>query len=214
MIEQWENKIIQGDCREVLKQMPDGNLVIITDPVWPNAHPDLKGFYRPFKLFKEAAKEFPRIARRVIIHLGCDSDPRFLAGIPPSLEFKRIINLRYARPSYHGRLLRDRDVAYVFGDLPQSRPGLRVMPGEFTHTKHNAFKPEHPCPRQLSHVKWLVSKYTEEDDIILDPFAGAGTTGVAAFLLNRKYIMIEIEKKFCEEAKRYLNRAAEQLQLC
>jgi len=209
----YVNKIIQGDCRDVMKGMPDERLVIITDPVWPNVHPDLIGLENSFVLFARAAKHFPRIAKRVIIQLGCDSDPRFLFGIPAALEFKRVVSLRYARPSYHGRLLRDRDMAYIFGDLPQSRPGLRVMPGEFTHTKHNAFKPEHPCPRQLSHVKWLVSKYTEEDDIILDPFAGAGTTGVAAFLLDRKYICIEIEKRFCEEAERYLVRAAEQLKL-
>jgi len=211
--EDYVNAVIHGDCREIMKEIPEENLVIITDPVWPNANPALLGSERPYKLFKEAAMHFPRIAKRVIIHLGCTSDPRFLIGLPSEMKFLRNIHLRYAQPSFVGRILWGNDTAYVFGEPPKSRPGHHLLPGEYTHTNSKEMKVDHPNARRLSHVKFIVSKYTEENDIILDPFAGAGTTGVAAFLLDRKYILIEIVKKYCEEAERYITRAAEQLKL-
>jgi acetyl-CoA carboxylase carboxyltransferase component len=40
--------------------------------------------------------------------------------------------------------------------------------------------------------------FSQKGDTILDPFSGSGTTGIAANLLNRKYIGIEQDKKFVE----------------
>jgi len=40
-----------------------------------------------------------------------------------------------------------------------------------------------------------------EDRVIIDPFAGSGTTAVACEILKRDYIMIEIDKDYCEIIK-------------
>jgi modification methylase len=53
----------------------------------------------------------------------------------------------------------------------------------------------HPTPRRLQHVKWLVHQFS--DDQVMDPFMGSGTTAVAAKLLNRHFIGIEIAEKYC-----------------
>ena len=37
----------------------------------------------------------------------------------------------------------------------------------------------HPCPKPIGWAKWLISHFTKENDFILDPFAGSGTTCLA-----------------------------------
>jgi site-specific DNA-methyltransferase (adenine-specific) len=57
---------------------------------------------------------------------------------------------------------------------------------------------EHPAvfPKELPYR--LIKLYTWDGDVVLDPFAGSGTTLVVGVELNRKVIGIEIEKRFCE----------------
>jgi len=54
-------------------------------------------------------------------------------------------------------------------------------------------------PRALP--EWFIKLFTQEGDVVLDPFAGSGTTAVAAAALRRHYIGIEILEEFCEVAE-------------
>ena len=194
--------IYHGDCREVLPSLGPVDTVL-TDPVWPNnSVEEFKGF-DPVKLLTETL-ELCR-ADRLVIHLGCDSDPRLLAAVPSRFEFARVCWLRFARPNYKGRLLNGSEVAYVFGPpLPASRfpgrqhlqPGESPTEGEKTCTTANGRFPGHPCPRRLQHVQWLASYFA--GDTILDPFSGIGTTLLAAKNLGRTAIGIEINESYCE----------------
>lgn len=62
----------------------------------------------------------------------------------------------------------------------------------------------HPTPKPLALLTRVVSDFTDEGDTILDPFAGSGTTGVAAKLNGRKAILIEREEKYCAVAAKRL----------
>lgn len=66
------------------------------------------------------------------------------------------------------------------------------------------FKRYHPTQKNLELMKEIVAIHTNENDIVFDPFAGSGSTGVACKLLNRNFIGIELDKKYFEIAKERL----------
>jgi len=70
----------------------------------------------------------------------------------------------------------------------------------FDHMKeHGAgagIRQEHPTTKPIALMCELVSLFTDPDDVILDPFAGSGTTGVAALRLGRRAILIEKDPAF------------------
>jgi site-specific DNA-methyltransferase (adenine-specific) len=64
---------------------------------------------------------------------------------------------------------------------------------------------KHPTQKPFELLKRIVLASTNENDIIIDPFCGSGTTGVACqSLKNRLFIGIEIEREYCELAKKRL----------
>ena len=66
--------------------------------------------------------------------------------------------------------------------------------GEKEHGKH-------PTQKPLDLLKRIVLASTAENAIVLDPFCGSGTTGLACKCLNnRAFIGIEIEKTYCDIA--------------
>lgn len=59
----------------------------------------------------------------------------------------------------------------------------------------------HPTQKPIKVMEWIIKRLTNENDTILDPFAGSGSTGVAALNLNRKFIGIELDKNYFNMAK-------------
>lgn len=208
--------IYNADCRQILPliEQPD---TCIVDPVWPNSvFPNVAD---PQQLFAEACALLS--VERLVVHLGCRSDPRFLAAVPSRYPYLRTCWLRYAHPSYVGRVLMGADVAYAFGEAPPSRKGRHLLPGEVTaskndtklqHTKRGtgtfgttdfAALP-HPAPRRSEHLAWLVRTFV--DVAVIDPFAGTGTTLAAAKTLGIPAVGIEIEERYCEIAASRLSQ--------
>ena len=65
---------------------------------------------------------------------------------------------------------------------------------------------DHPTVKPLELMKYLVRLVTPKDGLVLDPFAGTGTTGEAAILENRKYYLIEKTKKYIPVINKRLNK--------
>ncbi len=66
----------------------------------------------------------------------------------------------------------------------------------------------HPTQKPLRLVRRALLASTRVGDLVLDPFCGSGTTGVAAKELGRFFVGAELEEEFCELAARRV-RAAE-----
>lgn len=62
----------------------------------------------------------------------------------------------------------------------------------------------HPAPFPLELAKRVISLYSYAGDAVLDPFAGSGTTLVAAKEMGRTYVGYEVEPKYCEIASERL----------
>ena len=57
---------------------------------------------------------------------------------------------------------------------------------------------EHPAKMNIHLLEFLIERYTREGDVVLDPLAGTGNTGILASLHNRNAILVELEKKFVD----------------
>jgi site-specific DNA-methyltransferase (adenine-specific) len=84
------------------------------------------------------------------------------------------------------------------------------MPKKYTVINHGFItdikeqKRLHPTQKPLLLMQKIVIDFTQPNDLILDPFCGSGTTCVAAKMLGRRYIGIDISEKYCEIARQRL----------
>ena len=56
----------------------------------------------------------------------------------------------------------------------------------------------HPTQKPIVLMRWVLTHTTNQDDLICDPYAGSGSTLVAAKDLGRKVIGIELDEQYCE----------------
>jgi len=59
----------------------------------------------------------------------------------------------------------------------------------------------HPCQKPVPLLERLIEIFTDENDVVIDPCAGSGTTLLAAANLRRRAYGFEVNKKFCKAAK-------------
>jgi len=71
----------------------------------------------------------------------------------------------------------------------------------------------HPTVKPLALMRWLVKLVAQPGDVVLDPFMGSGTTGVACAEEGREFIGIEREAEYVEIARRRIEAASAQERL-
>ena len=188
-IKEFENKIICGDCLEIMKEIPDNSVdCVITDPPygigkaeWDEKYP--KGF----------EKECLRIAKTVAIMCGMWAIPQCIKELKDNylgMIAMRNLNGMTFSPLGFGNWI----PVIIAGERPKS--GQDYL--EFSIREK---KPNHPSPKQIECMKKLIDRISNESDIILDPFLGSGTTAVACKQLNRHFIGIEINPEYCKIAE-------------
>ena len=75
-------------------------------------------------------------------------------------------------------------------------------------TAKERIKYNHPTVKPIELIKRVITNSSKEGDTILDPFAGTGTTSLAAYSLNRNSVNIEINSDYYNTMKtRFINEA-------
>ncbi len=81
-----------------------------------------------------------------------------------------------------------------------------VYPTNVLHLATECSNKDHSAAFPLELPSWFIRLFTEEEDVVLDPFLGSGTTALAALSLNRKYIGIELNKEYYQRSLKLIEK--------
>jgi len=108
---------------------------------------------------------------------------------------KRDRKSKYLAKDYGGK----KAILHPFGSL------VSDVWTDIHRIKHNKYRDEHPCQLPIHLLERIILMSTDENDIVLDPFNGTGTTAIAAKRLGRKYIGIELDSEYVEITRKKLD---------
>ena len=230
-IEEMLNKVICGDCLEVMKDIPDKSVdMILTDPPYNVSRPnnfktmgsacrqgmDFGEWDKEFNLI-DYIKELPRVLKEnsnVIIFNAWENLQEIKQSCKENnIIIKRCLVLNKSNPAPFNR-----DRMFV-NDVEFALWGVYNSKNKPTAWTFNREKPLekcvinttvqssklHPTMKDIKVIEYLVKLLSNENDLVLDPFAGSGTTGVACKNLNRNYILIEKEPEYIDIINKRLN---------
>lgn len=100
--------------------------------------------------------------------------------------------------SFEEQIILGRD----FGQDQRNNP-YKIRPVK----RHNL----HPTVKPIALMAYLVTLGSREGDLVLDPFCGTGTTGLASVILNRRSVGIEVDDHFCKIAEQRLRYYEERM---
>lgn len=89
----------------------------------------------------------------------------------------------------------------VYGKDPFLADGKGRRPDTFFQRENFVQRSIHPCPKPTNVMEWIIDRVSRENETILDPFMGSGTTGEACIKLNRKFFGIELSPEYFSIAK-------------
>ena len=240
-IQKYLNKIIQGDCLEVMKGLPDKSIDMIlcdlpygtTACSWDTIIP----FEPLWEQYKRIIKDNGAIVlmgtqpfTSVLIMSNLDmfkytwvwnkkavSNP-FLGKIQPLRITEDICIFSKGKTNYYPKMeirgkMRKKGTRFILkNDNFVDGNGGR---GLDTRSYNNSYYPKniiditnanrrgkiHPTQKPVELFLYLIETYSKENDTVLDNCIGVGTTAFACKLINRNFIGIELEEKYCKIAE-------------
>jgi adenine-specific DNA-methyltransferase len=207
------NEIIHGDCITVMRTMPSESmdLVIADPPYLVNYLPrDQRKIAHDWKSdWLEPA--FAEMYRLLKPDTFCPS----FYGWPQVEQFmttwKRVgfspVSHLVCLKRYHSRIGYTRTFHEDLFLLAKGRPERSPSPpADVLHWTYTG-NPLHPTQKPVEVIETLIQAFSRPGDLVLDPFAGSGTTGVAARNCRRQFILIE---KVWQHWKRAHDRLTEE----
>jgi adenine-specific DNA-methyltransferase len=205
------NTIVNGDCLRILPQLDASSVdFVLTDPPYFVRYKDRSG--RTIRNDRypgqvlDAFKDVYRVLKPnslCVSFYGWNRVDSFFsawkgAGFTPVGHI--VFSKSYASAQRFVRY--QHEAAYV---LAKGRPDMPADPLSDVLPWHYSGNHNHPTEKTVDTIKPIIEAFTKAGDVVLDPFAGSGSSLVAAALLRRDYIAIELEQKYCEHARRRLD---------
>jgi adenine-specific DNA-methyltransferase len=211
-IETFVNRILLGDCVKVMGQMPSSSVdVIVTDPPYmcrfqsrdgrTVTNDDRSDWVAP--AFTQMSRVLKPDRLCVSFYSWHRVDAFFAAwkaaGFSPvgHLVFVK----RYASKERY--VAYSHESAYLLAKGNPEKPHMilrDVLEWKYTGNER------HPTEKPLMSIMQLIQAFSHPGDIVLDPFVGSGTTAVAAKKLGRRYIGIDIEPVYAQQAQERVRR--------
>lgn len=196
------------DCLEALKQLPDKCVdLVLTDPPYGLGDRlcDGGGKLRnsPFcVLYRNSSKWdikpsealFEQIFRVSTNQIICGGN---YFGLPPTRGFV-VWDKRQPMPTLSS-------CEYIWTSFD--------VPAKMFAASSLDLERQHPTQKPVALFRWILEKYSKPSDIILDPFMGSGTTGVAAVQLGRQFLGFEIDPEYCRLSNDRIEAARKGLKL-
>jgi DNA modification methylase len=211
------NSITQGDCIQVMRQMPANSVdFILTDPPYLVNYRDRDGRTiqndAKAEWLKPAMKEAYRVLKHnrvAIMFYGWTKVDAFFgawkeAGFQPvgHIVFRKTYSSKSRFFSYR------HEQAYL---LAKGRPPLPKQPLADVMDMPYSGNKLHPTQKPVEALAPLVRSFTLPGELVLDPFAGSGSSCAAALLTGRRYVGIELDAEYFHQASARLERVHERI---
>jgi site-specific DNA-methyltransferase (adenine-specific) len=189
--------VITGDCLTHLRAMPPDCVdAVVTDPPWNlgkryGAHDDAMPRDRYVEWLGVVLAECRRVSRGPVVVLPGACNARCHAELLRRADLRTVATLVWRKPAAEPILWT------VVPPPPHMHATIRArepLPNP------RAFA-GHPCPKPLALFERVVEAAVPRGGTVLDPFAGTGTTLLAAVRRHRRAIGIELEPRFCRVAE-------------
>lgn len=201
------NRITLGDCVQVLRRLPDESAgMVLTDPPYLVHYRDRTGRTVAnddnTRWMYPAFSELFRVLRPdsyCLCFYGWGRADRFLTvwrecGFRPVGHFVWV--KRYASGVRHAKNKHEQAYLLAKGEpKAPANPPDDVLPWKYTGNRL------HPTQKPVTSLMPLVRAFSRPGDIILDPFAGSGTTGIAAWQCGRRFMLIEKDATYHKAAE-------------
>lgn len=198
------NSVIHGDCIEVLSQLPEACIdFVLTDPPYLVNYRDRSGrTIQGDRGGRWLAPAFAQIARvmkpdtLLLSFYGWQAVDSFMeawraAGLRPAGHM--VAHKGYASSSRYFHHCHEQAYLLARGKPPLPGPHQMledVRDWQYTGNRH------HPTQKPGGLLKDLIGCFCPPGGIVLDPFAGSGSTGIAAIETGRRFIGIEIDERY------------------
>jgi DNA modification methylase len=208
------NRVLEGDCTQLLKTLPTESVdLVVTDPPYFVRYRDRMG--RTIANDAHPASvvgAFVDLYRVLKPNTFCISfygwnrvDALFRvwrrAGFRPVGHL--VWHKGYA--SSTGYLRTRHEQAYL---LAKGQPAKPAEPLDDVRPWVYSGNVRHPTEKSVSVLQPLIESFSKRGDLVLDPFAGSGSTLVAAARVGRRYLGIELESRYCELIRERLEAIA------
>lgn len=211
-------KVIRGDCREVLPTLGQVDHVITDPPFEKEAHTLQRRVKRSGGVMEIEALSFSAITQVERMEISAEIARLAKRWAIVFSQVEAVMEWQRALTTTNELAARRIGVWVKPDAMPQfsgDRPGMGYESIVFAHRKgrskwngggrvavftHNKNTPggahHHETQKPLPLMLELVELFTDPDDLVLDPFCGSGTTGVACLRLGRRFIGIERDEKY------------------